>query len=261
MQNRIQAQWVCSRERRIALYKRSSIINQSINHHNHHHHHHHHHHLPTWSVWSVPCRKTRRPLLLSNATSVVPRGTITLRPSSKDCAVCTARPCKDSIIQWLYHLHHSALWRQPHVISPPSAPLGPVKITSFSDSTICTARPCEDILTQQLYHLHLDCRKMTALENEVVFVVTNWVSEDTSKSTEELEFLSCCLLTVTTVARQYFHAVWNFDFCTHSVIKSVQCGISVLKWLVFLLWHGLHGTYELLHPGFGFVFYDWITVA
>ena len=32
MQNRIQAQWVCSRERRIALYKRSSI-NQSINHH------------------------------------------------------------------------------------------------------------------------------------------------------------------------------------------------------------------------------------
>ena len=30
MQSRIQAQWVCSRERRIALYKRSSIINQSI---------------------------------------------------------------------------------------------------------------------------------------------------------------------------------------------------------------------------------------
>ena len=29
MQNRIQAQWVCSRERRIALYKWSSIINQS----------------------------------------------------------------------------------------------------------------------------------------------------------------------------------------------------------------------------------------
>ena len=52
-----------------------------------------------------------------------------------------------------------------------------------------------------------DCRKMAALENEAVFVVTNWASEDTSKYTEELEFLSCCLLTVTTVARQYFHAV------------------------------------------------------
>ena len=52
-----------------------------------------------------------------------------------------------------------------------------------------------------------DCRKMTALKNEAVFVVTNWASEDTSKYTEELEFLSYCLLTVTTVARQYFHAV------------------------------------------------------
>ena len=52
-----------------------------------------------------------------------------------------------------------------------------------------------------------DCRKMTALENESVFVVTNWASEDTAKYTEELKFLSCCLLTVTTVARQYFHAV------------------------------------------------------
>ena len=87
----------------------------------------------------------------------------------------------------------------------------------------------------QHWFVKQDCRKMTALENEAVFAVTNWASEDTSKSTEELEFLSCCLLTVTTVARQYFHAVWNFDFCTHSVIKLVQCGISVLKWLVFLL--------------------------
>ena len=52
-----------------------------------------------------------------------------------------------------------------------------------------------------------DCRKMTALENEAEFVVTNWASGDTAKYTEELEFLSCCLLTVTTVARQYFHAV------------------------------------------------------
>ena len=68
---------------------------------------------------------------------------------------------------------------------------------------------------------------MTALENEAVFVVTNWASEDTAKYTEELEFLSCCLLAVTTVARQYFHAVGNFDFCTHSVVKLVQCGISV----------------------------------
>ena len=38
-----------------------------------------------------------------------------------------------------------------------------------------------------------------------------------------------------------------------SVVKLVQCGISVLKWLVLLLWHGLHGTYDLLHPGFDFV--------
>ena len=51
-----------------------------------------------------------------------------------------------------------------------------------------------------------DCRKMAALENEAVFVVTNWAAEYTSKYTEELEFLSSCLLTVTTVARQYFHA-------------------------------------------------------
>ena len=36
MQNRIQAQWVCSRERRIALYKRSSI-NQSM--------------LPQYKMW------------------------------------------------------------------------------------------------------------------------------------------------------------------------------------------------------------------
>ena len=38
---------------------------------------------------------------------------------------------------------------------------------------------------------------MTALENEAVVVVTNWASEDTYKYTEELEFPSCCLLTVT----------------------------------------------------------------
>ena len=52
-----------------------------------------------------------------------------------------------------------------------------------------------------------DCKKMAALENEAVFVVTNWASEDTSKYSEELEVISCCLLTVTTVARQYFHVV------------------------------------------------------
>ena len=52
-----------------------------------------------------------------------------------------------------------------------------------------------------------DCRKMTALENEAVFVATNWASEDTAKYTEEVEFLSCCLFTVTTVARRYFQAV------------------------------------------------------
>ena len=48
---------------------------------------------------------------------------------------------------------------------------------------------------------------MTALENEAVFVVTNWVSEDTAKYTEELEFLSCWLLTVTTVAQRYLNTV------------------------------------------------------
>ena len=58
----------------------------------------------------------------------------------------------------------------------------------------------------QHWFVKQDCRKMTALENEAVFVVTNWASEDTSKYTEELEFLSCCLHTVTTVAGQYFHA-------------------------------------------------------
>ena len=62
-----------------------------------------------------------------------------------------------------------------------------------------------DLKKKKLQHWFV--KKMTALENEAVFVVTNWVSEDTSKYTEELEFLSCCLLTVTTVARQYFHAV------------------------------------------------------
>ena len=106
----------------------------------------------------------------------------------------------------------------------------------------------------QHWFVKQDCRKMTARENEAVFVVTDWASGDTSKYTQELEFLSCCLLTVTSVALQYFHAVWNFDFCTHSVIKLVQCGILVLKWLVLLLWHGLHGTYELFHPRFDFVF-------
>ena len=45
----------------------------------------------------------------------------------------------------------------------------------------------------QHWFVKQDCRKMTAL--------------DTAKYTEEVEFLSCCLLTVTTVARQYFHAV------------------------------------------------------
>ena len=59
----------------------------------------------------------------------------------------------------------------------------------------------------QHWFVQQDCRKMTALENEAVFVVTNWASEDISKYTEELEFLSCCLLTVTTVARRYFQAV------------------------------------------------------
>ena len=59
----------------------------------------------------------------------------------------------------------------------------------------------------QHWFVQQDCRKMTALENESVFVVTNWASEDTAKYTEELKFLSCCLLTVTTVARQYFHVV------------------------------------------------------
>ena len=88
-----------------------------------------------------------------------------------------------------------------------------------------------DLNKRILHHRFVkqNCSKMTALENEAVFIVTNWASEDTSKYTEELEFLSCCLLTVTAVARQYFHAVLNFDFCTHSVMKLVQCGISVRK--------------------------------
>ena len=66
-----------------------------------------------------------------------------------------------------------------------------------------------DLKKRILHHWFVkqDCRKMTALENEAVFVVTNWAWEDTAKYTEELEFLSCCLLTVTTVARQYFYAV------------------------------------------------------
>ena len=41
-----------------------------------------------------------------------------------------------------------------------------------------------------------DCKNMTALENEALIVVTNWASKNTSKYTKELEFLSCCLLTV-----------------------------------------------------------------
>ena len=53
---------------------------------------------------------------------------------------------------------------------------------------------------------------MTALENEAVFAVTNWASEDTSKSTEELEFLSCCPLTLTTTAQRYLNTVGNLDF-------------------------------------------------
>ena len=65
---------------------------------------------------------------------------------------------------------------------------------------------CKKRLLQQWF-VKQDRRKMTALENEAVFVVTNWVSEDTSKYTEELEVLSCCLLTVNTVARRYFYAV------------------------------------------------------
>ena len=66
-----------------------------------------------------------------------------------------------------------------------------------------------DLKKRILHHWFVkqDCRKMTALENEAVFVVTNWAWEDTAKYTEELEFLSCWLLTVTTVARQYFYAV------------------------------------------------------
>ena len=60
----------------------------------------------------------------------------------------------------------------------------------------------------QHWFVKQDCTKMTALENEAAFVVTNWASEDTAKYTEELKFLSCCLnLTVTTVARRHFHAV------------------------------------------------------
>jgi len=42
---------------------------------------------------------------------------------------------------------------------------------------------------------------MTALENEAVFIVTNWASEDTLRYTGELEFLWCCLLMVITVAQ------------------------------------------------------------
>ena len=41
----------------------------------------------------------------------------------------------------------------------------------------------------QHWFIKQDCRNMTALENEAVFVVTNWASEDTSKYTEELKFL------------------------------------------------------------------------
>ena len=45
----------------------------------------------------------------------------------------------------------------------------------------------------QHWFVKQDRRKMTALENEAVFVVTNWVSEDTAKYTKELEFPSRCL--------------------------------------------------------------------
>ena len=38
----------------------------------------------------------------------------------------------------------------------------------------------------QHWFVKQDCRKTTALENEAVFVVTNWASEETSKYTEEL---------------------------------------------------------------------------
>ena len=44
-------------------------------------------------------------------------------------------------------------------------------------------------------------------QNEAVFVVTNWVSEDTSEYTDELELFSCCLFTVTTVAGRRFYTV------------------------------------------------------
>ena len=65
---------------------------------------------------------------------------------------------------------------------------------------------CKKRLLQHWF-VKQDRRKMTALENEAVFVVTEWVSEDTSKYAEEMEFFSCCLFTVTTVARRYFYAV------------------------------------------------------
>ena len=59
----------------------------------------------------------------------------------------------------------------------------------------------------QHWFVKQDCKKMAALENEAVFVVTNWASEDRSKYTEELKFLSCCLLTVTAVAVRYSNTV------------------------------------------------------
>ena len=57
----------------------------------------------------------------------------------------------------------------------------------------------------QNWFVNQDCKNITALENEVLIVVTNWTSKNTSKYTKELEFLSCCLLTVSIIAGRYFH--------------------------------------------------------
>ena len=50
---------------------------------------------------------------------------------------------------------------------------------------------------------------------------------------------------MTTVPRRYCYTVWHFDFCAQSgfpVMNVVQCGISVLKWLVlfFMTWSPWH---------------------
>ena len=91
---------------------------------------------------------------------------------------------------------------------------------------------------------------------------TNWAWEDTSKYTEELEFLPCCLLTVTTVARQYFHAVWNFWllYTLRDEISAVWHLGTEVTGVAFVTWSPWHMWTIAPWIRFRF-FYDWITVA